>query len=527
MDKFSWTFLPITLAVTLIMMNPMKRKHIILCVLGMGLFFGITGRTQTLNNLHNFSYNGTDGSFPDAGLVISGKTLYGMAGAGGSFFNGTVFAVKTDGTVFTNLHSFNGDTNDGSFPYDELTLVGNTLYGTTSDGGASHLGMIFSINTDGTGFTNLYSFTYDHGFLLSDGCLPYASLLLAGGTFYGTTTQGGTNGFGTTHPYENGYGTVFAINTNGTGFERIYSFTATAGANNTNSDGATPSASLVLSGNTLFGTARNGGTAGNGTVFAVNTDGTGFTNFHSFTATSGTANTNSDGDYPTAKLILSGDTLYGVTLKGGPAGNGVIFAIKTNGLGFTILHAFSATIGSAGAGFGSSGTNSDGARPAASFFLSGNVLYGTASSGGSEGNGTVFAMNTDGSGFTTLYNFTTSVGSNGGIFFGTNPDGLGPNEVILSGNILYGTTIEGGTNGYGTAFSLSVPPPPLTITFADANNIILTWATYAPGVTLQGTTNLGVTAAWTTVSPAPVVLNGQNVVTNLITGTQQFFRLSQ
>ena len=51
---------------------------------------------------------------------------------------------------------------------------------------------------------------------------------------------------------------------------------------NTNSDGANPYAGLILSGNTLYGTASDGGSSGNGTVFAVNTDGTGFTNLHSF-----------------------------------------------------------------------------------------------------------------------------------------------------------------------------------------------------------------------------------------------------
>src|SRR5437899_11326960 len=54
-----------------------------------------------------------------------------------------------------------------------------------------------------------------------------------------------------------------------------------------NSDGANPDAGLVLSGNILYGTAQAGGDSGNGTVFALNTDGTGFRNLHSFTATSG------------------------------------------------------------------------------------------------------------------------------------------------------------------------------------------------------------------------------------------------
>ena len=67
------------------------------------------------------------------------------------------------------------------------------------------------------------------------------------------------------------------------------------------SDGANPRAGLILSGNTLYGTAVGGGSSGNGTVFAVNTDGTGFTNLHSFTAGSDNpygGYTNSDGVNP-------------------------------------------------------------------------------------------------------------------------------------------------------------------------------------------------------------------------------------
>ena len=83
----------------------------------------------------------------------------------------------------------------------------------------------------------------------------------------------------------NGNGTVFALNTNGMGFTVLHTFTATITDSsfvNTNSDGANPDAGLILSGNTLYGTASAGGTYGNGTVFAVNTNGTGFTNLHSF-----------------------------------------------------------------------------------------------------------------------------------------------------------------------------------------------------------------------------------------------------
>lgn len=41
------------------------------------------------------------------------------------------------------------------------------------------------------------------------------------------------------------------------------------------------------------------------------------------------------------------------------------------------------------------------------------------------------------------------------------------------------------------------------------------------------TTNLAPLVVWATNLPAPVVVNGQNTVTNPISGTRPFFRLSQ
>src|SRR6266481_773500 len=82
-------------------------------------------------------------------------------------------------------------------------------------------------------------------------------------------------------------GTVFAVNTDGTGFTNLYGFTASSinpSGVYTNHDGAGLSAGLTLSGKTLYGTATYGGSSGRGTVFRVNTDGTGFTNLHSFAA---------------------------------------------------------------------------------------------------------------------------------------------------------------------------------------------------------------------------------------------------
>src|ERR1039457_6229654 len=359
------------------------------------------------------------------------------------------------------------------------------------------------------------TFTTLHSFTNSDGANPAAGLILSGNTLYGTAAFGGSS--------SSGDGTVFAVNTNGTGFTNLYSFTATSGSfPNTNSDGSGPAAGLILSGNTLYGTAYGGGSWGNGTVFAVNTDGTGFTNLHSFTAFSSLyPYGNSDGGNPYCGLILSGNTLYGTAERGGSWVNGTVFAVNTDGTGFTNLHSFKAFLYPYPYG------NSDGAYPSAGLILSGNTLYGTAYGGGRWGNGTVVAVNTDGTGFTNLHSFTAF----SSLYPYGNSDGAYPEAgLILSGNTLYGTAYRGGSWGNGTVFSLSFAPQ-LTI-IRSAANVILTWPTNAAGFTyagftLQSTTNLVSPAVWNTVSPAPVIVNGQNAVTNPISGTQQFYRLNQ
>jgi formylglycine-generating enzyme required for sulfatase activity len=66
--------------------------------------------------------------------------------------------------------------------------------------------------------------------------------------------------------------------------------------------------------------------------------------------------------------------------------------------------------------------------------------------------------------------------------------------------------------------------PDLSIALA-GRQVVLSWPTTATNFVLQSTTNLS-PAAWSTNSPAPVVVNGQNTVTNAISGTHQFYRLS-
>jgi uncharacterized repeat protein (TIGR03803 family) len=103
---------------------------------------------ETLTVLHSFTY-GSDGAYPTAGLITnsSGNTLYGTAVQGGSPGYGTVFAVNTDGTGFTNLHNFAYYDSDGAYPKAGLILSVNSLYG-TGGGSSPGNGTVFAVNTD-------------------------------------------------------------------------------------------------------------------------------------------------------------------------------------------------------------------------------------------------------------------------------------------------------------------------------------------------------------------------------------------
>jgi uncharacterized repeat protein (TIGR03803 family) len=479
------------------------------------LLAAVTDQAQTYTNLYAFSNYGFDsangsGTNSDGyglygGLALSGNVLYGAAFDGGTNGNGTVYSVNTDGTGFKVLHTFSapyvtygGTNSDGAFPHDTLALGDNVLYGTTSEGGTNGYGAVFRVNTDGTGFMCLHSFSLDN-----DGINPTAGLLLSDNILYGTASYGGTG---------SGAGAVFKLNTNGTGYKLLHSF---SGGSN---DGGFPNGGLVLAGGTLYGASSSGGALGRGVVFALSTNGTGngsgYTNLYVFTGTNSpyAVTTNNDGETPICGLVLSGNTLYGSTAHGGTNSTGIIFSIETNGTGFANLHTFSSFMNSAN-------TNSDGADPLGTLFLSDDTLYGTASGGGTNANGTVFAINTDGTGFTNLYNFIPIVVIVGPNFYAYG--GSGPEDgVILSSNILYGTTFYGG-NIDGNVFALNlyssaptVEPIPLNVQVSGVK-IILGW----------NSTNFVLQSALSAGGPFTNVLGATSPYTVVTTNTRQFFRL--
>jgi uncharacterized repeat protein (TIGR03803 family) len=346
--------------------------------------------------------------------------LYGTASAGGTNGDGTVFEIGPDGYE-TNLYTFSGPPGDGQNPIGDLVLCSNTLYGVTEAGGANREGSIFSFTFGSTSDAVLHSFNYTD---IDDGQFPAAGLVLSGNVLYGTTEGGGTNGGSSGgHPFG---GTIFRINTDGSGYRVLHSF---SGANN--GDGFNPMAPLLLvSNNTLYGTTKAEG-PGNGTLFCIATNGANYQILHGFGTNS------NDGSAPLAGLVLDGTTLYGTTSSGGSNGDGTVFSYNLINSNYDELYSF------AGA--------PDGNGPAAGLALSGSTLYGTTADGGAwnidggPGQGTIFSIGTNGNGETILRSLGTIDTDRG-----ANPQA----DMIILGGLLYGTMPNGGAAD-GMAFSIS------------------------------------------------------------------------
>jgi uncharacterized repeat protein (TIGR03803 family) len=163
----------------------------------LGTVFKLRSDGTGFHVLHSFTDRADDGASPWGSLIMDGSgILYGTTISGGSSAsNGTVFKMKTDGTSFQLLHSFAGGASDGSGAFDPVILDGfGNLYGTTSLGGSSNAGTVFTVRTDGTDYRILHAF----GAEASDGLYAYGSLLLDGlETLIGTTVGGGAGHLGT------------------------------------------------------------------------------------------------------------------------------------------------------------------------------------------------------------------------------------------------------------------------------------------------------------------------------------------
>jgi uncharacterized repeat protein (TIGR03803 family) len=362
------------------------------------------GATGTV--LHSFAGGTADGSLPVSGLTKAGDVLYGTTSKGGSTDGGTIYSISPDGTGFALLHSFKGAV-DGKGSTAGLLNVNGTLYGTNPEGGASGNGTVFSITPAGA-FKTLYSFKGGS----ADGARPRARLTNVGGTLYGTTQSGGNAGSCST------CGTVFSISTSGK--EKVlYSF----GSKKTD-DGIGPESALVNVSGKLYGTTTNGGNGGvfgHGTIFSVTTGGTETVLYKFKNAADGSC---SSGCY----LTKLGGTLYGTAYSGGKNKIGSVFSITPGGVFKTL---YSVPTGGKAAG-----------QPRAALTDAAGTLYGTMSIGPSAKSGTVFSITTDGK-LKVIHTFA------GG------SDGATPwASLILVDAKLFGTTSRGGSQSFGTIYSI-------------------------------------------------------------------------
>jgi uncharacterized repeat protein (TIGR03803 family) len=372
----------------------------------------------------------TDGAYPYAGMIFdSAHNLYGTTEDGGpDLGGGTVFELTHTSTGWTQsvIYAFTGGS-DGSNPVGPLVIdpAGN-LYGVASGGGSGY-GTVFELTPTNGGWTFNLVYTFQGG---SDGLVGIDSGGLTIdqlGNLYGTTEMGGTAGFGT----------VFELTPGNGGWTKstLYSFAGGI-------DAADPLTGVTLdqAGN-LYGATVGGGAYGGGAVFELTPSQGSWTESVIYSFTGG-----NDGAYPEfgALIIDNAGSLYGTAAGGGSYNQGVVYQLTSSDGNWTenVLYTFTG--------------GDDGGQPFAglTFDKSGN-LAGVAAYFGANGDGTVFKLLREQSGWTekTIYTFN---GSDGKYPYGA--------VVFDQSGILYGTTFWGGNlncnnppQGCGVAYQ--IPPP--------------------------------------------------------------------
>jgi uncharacterized repeat protein (TIGR03803 family) len=342
-------------------------------------------------------------------------------GGGGAYGSGLIFEMTPNGTLKT-LYSFCEESGcpDGSGPGRFVLGSDGNFYGITGIGGANGVGTVFK-------FAGLTTLTTLHSFDRTDGTVGAGGYLVqAGGNFYGTTENGGN----LTQCYDNGCGSIFEIAPSGTPFTTLYNLCSQPAC----ADGAILFDSLVLGtdGN-FYGATWGGGPGNGGTVFKMTPTGT-LTTLYSFCVAyypfCG------DGDEPMGLVLGTDGNLYGTTGAGGNNYNaGSVFKITPTGT-LTTIYSFCAQTGC-----------TDGSTPRNALTLgSDGNFYGTTQYGGTHNDGTVFKLTPAGV-LTRLHSFE----GNDGIY-----PGFGGSLFEAANGTLYGTTSTGGNHGGGTIFSLDV-----------------------------------------------------------------------
>ena len=381
-----------------------------------GVIFSFDPSSFTYTKLKDF--DGTNGAFPYGSLMqASDGKLYGMTNQGGSSNLGVIFSFDPSSSSYTKQKDF--DNTNGATPYGSLMQAGDgKLYGMTTAGGSSGVGVIFSFDPSSFTYTKLKDFDYPGG------DIPFGSLTQAGdGKLYGMTADGGNGGA------YNYYGVIFSFDPSSSIYTKLKDFD---GAN-----GHDPNGSLMEASNgKLYGMTTAGGSSGAGVVFSFDPSSSTFIELKDFEA--------ADGRNPSASLMqASNGKVYGMTPTGGRRNVGVIFSFDPSTGAYTKLKDFD---------------YADGAYPFGSLVQAKNgKLYGMTNSGaaGSNYEGVIFSLDPSTSIYTKLMNFD---GTNG-----AHPNG---SLVQASNGKLYGMTTAGGSGGNGVIFSFD----PSTTIYTNLND---------------------------------------------------------
>lgn len=331
------------------------------------------------------------------------------------------------GAVLTSC-SATAATLDGAYPTSTLRTDGSgDVFGTTETGGPCGAGTIFKLSLNATGkwaYHQIYAFTGG-----SDGGGSASGLIFdSDGNGFGTAASGG----------EHGLGVVYELSPPSVSkpqwTERVlYSFKGLP-------DGAGPIADLVMRDGRLFGTTTRGGHShigclqGCGTIFELAKTARGGWRenvLHEFLDALG------EGANPYAGLSAGNNgSFFGTTYYGGNdlvcggLGCGTVFELKQRKGQWKLrtLRAFKPQ---------------DGAFPDGPVLLDGNRLYGTTGQGGTYNYGTLFRFVRNGDRWLPEGRFNFN-----------NADGNEPTGALtLSGSTLYGTTVAGGANLWGTIYT--------------------------------------------------------------------------
>jgi uncharacterized repeat protein (TIGR03803 family) len=385
---------------------------------GLTILASTAARAQTFNVIHSFIE--PSGVLPDSGVTLRAGVLYGTTLCRqypGNCGRGAVYQIIPVGSnwYYTPISLFSAG---GGQPQARVVFgPDNQLYGTATNGGSQNYGLVFNLTPMPAICRTANCFWPEkvlHQFTGSpdDGAGPvYGDLVWDPvGNIYGTTAEGG----------DLGVGTVYQMTKSGNDWTEapIYSFTGP--------DGAIPLAGVILDSNgDLFGTTRQGGLYGFGTVFEL-----------TYNVNSGWTETvlynfqnQNDGQLPVAGVIRdSAGNLYGATSDGGAGGGGTVFELSPVGdtWTFTLLYSFT-------------GQQGETCGPYAPLTLdsSGN-LYGTTFCDGADNLGNVFKLTNTGNGweYTSLHDFADGT------------DGAEPisNVTIDADGTLYGTAVYGGNS---------------------------------------------------------------------------------